>query len=108
MGKEMNTQVGRVGKGGSLEVALDPGSCGMFKSAVTQARQGPAGPTWRTQEITCPEGLGPAEERQERLWGYGYQTQEMPNRRGEMAGAARKVLLHWGRLWNCADPVTQF
>ena len=38
LGKEMNTQVGRVGKGGSLEVALDPGSCGMFKSAVTQAR----------------------------------------------------------------------
>lgn len=22
--------------------------------------------------------------------------------------AARKVLLHPGRLWNCADPVTQF
>lgn len=92
LGKEMNTQVGRVGKGGSLQVALDPGSCGTYKSAVTWAQQRPAGPTWRTEEITYLEGLGPPEERQERLWGYGYQTQEMPSRRGEMAEAARKVL----------------
>lgn len=35
----MNTQVGRVGKGGSLQVALDPGSCGMWVSAVTCPRE---------------------------------------------------------------------
>lgn len=28
----MNTQVGGVGKGGTLEVALDPGICGMLRA----------------------------------------------------------------------------
>ena len=31
-GLERNTQVGRVGKGGTLEVALDPGICGMLRA----------------------------------------------------------------------------
>ena len=99
----MNTQVGRVGKGGTLEVALDPGICGMLRAwshRLCRANMEdpgnhlPRGPGASRGETRKAVGLW--------LPNSGDAQQERRVR------AARKVLLHWGRRWNCADPVTQF